>query len=55
MKCHFCNQPTCMTVRDNKDNIFPCCKECKDNQNIEEQKLIVHMITFPREEDNNVL
>ncbi|MDY6893919.1 MAG: hypothetical protein SVO01_00650 [Thermotogota bacterium] len=44
MKCKFCACETLMTVRDNSDNVFPCCPCCKDIQNMNDQKLIVHMV-----------
>lgn len=50
MKCKFCGEETLMTVRDLKDLILPCCKPCKDLQNLEKQKLVIHMIIFPKPE-----
>jgi hypothetical protein len=52
MNCQFCNAETRMTVKNSKEEIFPCCKECKDAQNgpidpdtgLRKMKLYVYLV-----------
>lgn len=52
MNCHFCNAETRMTVKNSKEEVFPCCKPCKDSQNgtidpdtgFKKMKLYVYLI-----------
>lgn len=50
MNCKFCHQETLMTVRNAKDLIIPCCKNCKEFKNEEKMTLYVHMIIKPFQE-----
>ena len=54
MNCKFCHQETLMTVRDAKDSIIPCCKDCKDFKNEEKMTLYVHMIIKPFQEKEEI-